>query len=193
MDRKTTRHMDRFTQFSIAASIETLDSYRLKIDNSNRDKVGVIIGSMTGGLSTLSEQLNILSSKGPNRVSPFLIPAMVPSMASGQVSIQLGLNDPNYGVASACASGVRAIGNSCALIRQSDASIMLTGGSDAIITPIAFAGFSAMRALSTSNSNPQKVSRPFDVQRDGFVMGEGAAVLVLESLDHALKRGGDTG
>lgn len=189
MDRKTARRMDRFTQFAIAASIEALGSCGLKIDNSNRDKVGVIIGSMTGGLSTLAEQFKILSVKGPNRVSPFLIPAMIPSMASGQVSIQLGLNGPNYCVASACASGAHAIGNSCALIRQGDAAIMLAGGSEAIITPIAFAGFSTMRALSTSNSNPQKASRPFDSQRDGFVMGEGAAVLVLESLDHALKRG----
>ncbi|MFQ5997259.1 MAG: beta-ketoacyl-ACP synthase II [Dehalococcoidales bacterium] len=189
MDRKTARHMDRFTHFSIAASLEALASSHLKIDNFTRHEIGVIIGSMMGGLGTLSEQFNILSNKGVSRVSPFLIPAMIPSMASGRVSIHLGVTGPTYCVASACASGAHAIGNSFATIRQGDASVMLAGGSEAIITPIAFAGFSAMRALSTRNSDPKKASRPFDAQRDGFVMGEGAAVLVLESLDHALKRG----
>ncbi len=189
MGRKHARHMDRFTHFSIAASLEALDSSHLKIDNFNQHEVGVIIGSMIGGLSTLSDQFNVLLTKGASRVSPFLIPAMIPSMASGQVSIHLGVKGPNYCVASACTSGAHAIGNSFDIIRQGNASVMLTGGSEAIITPIAFAGFSTMRALSTRNSDPKKASRPFDAHRHGFVIGEGAAVLVLESLNHALKRG----
>ena len=188
MDRKQARHMDRFAQFAIAASLEAFDCSRLEIDNLNRHSMGVIIGSMTGGLSTLSDQFNVLSIKGASRVSPFLIPTMIPNMASGQVSIRLGIKGPNYCVASACASGAHAIGNAFDIIRQGDAAVMLAGGSEAIITPIAFAGFSALRALSTRNNDPKKASRPFDAQRDGFVMGEGAAVLVLESLDHALKR-----
>ncbi len=188
MDRKQARHMDRFAQFAIAASLEAFDCSRLEIDNLNRHSMGVIIGSMTGGLSTLSDQFNVLSIKGASRVSPFLIPTMISNMASGQVSIRLGIKGPNYCVASACASGAHAIGNAFDIIRQGDAAVMLAGGSEAIITPIAFAGFIALRALSTRNNDPKKASRPFDAQRDGFVMGEGAAVLVLESLDHALKR-----
>lgn len=189
IDRKQARHMDRFTQFAIAASLEALDSSRLKIDSSNRYEVGVVIGSMMGGLTTLSEQFKVLLTEGVGRVSPFLVPVMIPNMASGQVSIRLGAKGPSYCVASACASGAHAIGDSFAIIRQGDASVMLAGGSEAVITPIAFASFSAMRALSTRNSDPKKASRPFDAQRDGFIMGEGAAVLVLESLKYALKRG----
>lgn len=189
MDRKQARHTDRFTQFAIAASLEALGNSRLKIDDSNGHEVGVVIGSMMGGLTTLSEQFKVLLTEGVRRISPFLIPTIIPNMASGQVSIRLGAHGPNYCLASACASGTHAIGDSLAIIRQGDASVMLAGGSEAIIVPIAFAGFSAMRALSTSNSEPKKASRPFDVRRNGFVMGEGAAVLVLESLDHALKRG----
>ena len=189
IDRKQARHTDRFTQFAIAASLEATESARLKIDSSNGYEIGVIIGNGMGGLTTLSQQLKVLFNEGPGRVSPFLIPVMIPNMASGQVSIRLGAKGPNYCVASACASGAHAIGDAFTLIRQGYAQVMVAGGSEAVITPIAIAGFSNMRALSTRNSDPKKASRPFDAERDGFVVGEGAAVLVLESLEFALKRG----
>jgi 3-oxoacyl-[acyl-carrier-protein] synthase II len=189
MERKQAKHMDRFTHFAVAAGREAVDSSGLRIDDSNRQEIGVIIGSMTGGLGTLGAQFHVLFSRGASRISPFLIPAMIPSMASGQVCMHLGINGPSYCVASACASGAHAIGTAFNIIRQGEAAVMLAGGSEAIITPIAIAGFSAMRALSTRNGEPQKASRPFDAHRDGFVMGEGAGVLVLESLEHALDRG----
>ena len=189
IDRKQARRMGRFTQFAIAASLEAVESAHLRIDSSNGYEVGVIIGSCMGGLTILSEQLKVLFNEGPNRVSPFLIPVMIPDMASGQVSIRLGAKGPNYSVASACASGAHAIGDAFTIIRQGDAQVMLTGGSEAVIIPIAVAGFTNMRALSTRNNNPKKASRPFDAERDGFVMGEGAAVLVLEGLEFAQRRG----
>jgi 3-oxoacyl-[acyl-carrier-protein] synthase II len=166
-----------------------MESARLRIDGSNGYEIGVIIGSGIGGLATLSEQFKVLLNEGPNRVSPFLIPMMIPDIASGQVSIHLGAKGPNYSIASACATGAHAIGNAFTVIRQEDAQAMLAGGSEAAIIPIAVAGFSSMRALSTKNSDPKKASRPFDAQRNGFVMGEGAAVLVLESLEFAQRRG----
>ena len=189
IDRKKARHTDRFTQFAIAAGLEAVESAQLKINSSNGYEVGVIIGSGMGGLATLSQQFKVLSDDGPSRVSPFLIPLMIPDMASGQVSIHLGAKGPNYCVSSACASGAHAIGDACTVIRQGDAQVMLAGGSEAVITPIVVAGFANMKALSTRNNDPKKASRPFDAQRDGFVMGEGSAVLVLENLEFALKRG----
>ena len=189
IDRKRVRHTDRFTQFAIAASLEAAGNARLKIDSSNGYEVGVIIGSGMGGLTTLSQQFRVLYDEGPSRVSPFLIPTMISDMASGQVSIHIGAKGPNYSVSSACASGAHSIGSAFTTIRQGDAEVILAGGSEAVITPIGIAGFSNMRALSTRNNDPKKASRPFDVGRNGFVMGEGAAVLVLESLDFALKRG----
>jgi len=189
IDHKQVRRTDRFTQFAIAASLEAAESARLRIDSSNGCEVGVIIGSGMGGLTTLSQQLTVLSNEGPSRVSPFLIPVMIPDMASGQVSIHIGAKGPNYGVVSACASGAHAIGSAFTTIRQGDAEVMLAGGSEAVITPITVAAFANMKALSTRNDDPRKASRPFDAGRNGFVMGEGAAVLVLENLDFALKRG----
>lgn len=188
IDRKRARHTDRFTQFAIAASLEAAAGARLKIDSSNGYEVGVIIGSGIGGLTTLSQQLEVLLKEGPSRVSPFLIPTMISNIASGQVSIHLGAKGPNYNVASACASGGHAIGNAFNLIRQGCAEVIIAGGSEAVITPIAIAGFANMKALSTRNDDPKKASRPFDAERNGFVMGEGAAVLVLEGLDFARKR-----
>ncbi len=189
IDRKRARRMDRFTQFAVVASLEAVENSNLKIDNSNGYEVGVIIGSCMGGLTTLSEQFKVLFNTGSSRISPFLIPAMIPDMASGEVSIRLGAKGPNYGVSSACASGAHAIGDAFTIIKQGHAQVMLAGGSEAVIVPIAIAGFSAMRALSTRNSDPSKASRPFDAGRDGFVVGEGAAVLVMESLEFALRRG----
>jgi len=189
VDRKRARRMDRFTHFAIAASLEAMANSRLKIDSSNEQEIGVIIGSGMGGLATLSEEFRILSSEGPSRVSPFLIPIMIPDMAPGQVSIRVGAKGPNYSVVSACASGAHAIGDAFTIIRHGYAQAMLAGGTEAVITPIAVAAFAAMRALSTRNHDPKKASRPFDADRDGFVMGEGAGVLVLENLEFALKRG----
>lgn len=189
INRKRARRMDRFTQFAIAASLEASESARLKIDSSNGYDVGVIIGSCMGGLTTLSGQFEVLANDGPGQVGPFLIPMMLADMASGQVSIHLGAKGPNYGVVSACASGAHAIGDAATIIGQGDTQVMLAGGSEAAITPIAVAGFGNMRALSTRNGDPAKASRPFDAERDGFVMGEGAAILVLESLEFARRRG----
>jgi len=188
IDRKRSRHTDRFTQFAVAASLEAAGNARLKIDSSNGYEVGVIIGSGMGGLTTLSRQFRVLYDEGPSRVSPFLIPTMISNIASGQVSIHLGAKGPNYNVASACASGGHAIANAFNLIREGYAEVIIAGGSEAVITPIAIAGFANMKALSTRNDSPEQASRPFDAGRNGFVMGEGAAVLILESLDFARKR-----
>ena len=189
VDRKRAKRTDRFTQFALAASLEAVENSRLRINSSNGYEVGVIIGSGMGGLTTLSEQFRVLYNEGKSRISPFLIPIMIPDMASGEVSIQLGAKGPNYSVASACASGTHAIGDAFTIIRQGYAQAMLAGGSEAVVVPIVIAGFSAMRALSTRNGDPIKASRPFDAERDGFIVGEGAAVLVMESLEYALKRG----
>jgi len=189
VDRKTARRMDRFAQFAVAASLEAVEHASLKLDPFNSDNIGVLIGSGMGGLMTLSEQFRVLWEKGPDRVSPFLVPMMIIDIASGQVSMTLGARGPNYGVVSACASGAHAIGEAFRVIRQGEAKAMIAGGADAAITPIAIAGFAAMGALSRRNSEPSRASRPFDADRDGFVMGEGAAVLVLESLNFALERG----
>ncbi|MDP2917615.1 MAG: beta-ketoacyl-ACP synthase II [Dehalococcoidia bacterium] len=189
VDRKRARRMDRFTQFAVAASLEALESASLKIDASDEQDIGVIIGSGMGGLTTLSQEFKILSTEGPSRISPFLIPIMIPDMAAGQVAIRVGAKGPNYSVVSACASGAHAIGDSYTIIKHGYAQAMIAGGSEAVITPIAMAAFAAMRALSTRNHEPKKASRPFDAERDGFVMGEGAGVLILENLEFALKRG----
>ncbi|MFC1870981.1 beta-ketoacyl-ACP synthase II [Chloroflexota bacterium] len=188
VDRKRAKRTDRFTQFALAASLEAIENSHLRIDSSNGHEVGVIIGSGMGGLTTLSEQFKVLHNEGNSRISPFLIPKIIPNMASGEVSIQLGAKGSNYSVSSACASGTHAIGDAFTIIRQGHAQVMLAGGSEAVVVPIVIAGFSAMRALSTRNSEPSKASRPFDAERDGFVVGEGAAVLVMENLEFALKR-----
>jgi 3-oxoacyl-[acyl-carrier-protein] synthase II len=189
MDRKESRHADRFVQFGVVASIEALRHARLTIDDSNRDQIGVIIGSGAGGLTTFSEQFDILRERGPRRVSPFFVPMMLPNMASGRVSIATGARGPNPSIISACSSGADSIGYAAELIRRGDCDAMLAGGAEAPITPIGIAGFASERALSTHNEDPEHASRPFDAERDGFVMGEGAAVMLLESLDHARARG----
>jgi 3-oxoacyl-[acyl-carrier-protein] synthase II len=189
MDRKEARHNDRFVQFAAAAAREAVEQAGLTIDSGNSAEIGVIIGSGIGGIATLSEQLDVLRDKGPRRVSPFLVPMMISDMASGQVSILLGARGPNVCTVSACSSGADAIGYSFEVIRRGDAVAMVTGGAEAAITPIGVAGFAAARALSTRNDDPSTASRPFDADRDGFVLGEGAAILVLESLEHAQQRG----
>jgi 3-oxoacyl-[acyl-carrier-protein] synthase II len=187
--RKEARRMDRFTQMAVVASMQAVEQAGLQIDPGNQDSIGVLIGSGIGGLITLSEQINVMIEQGPDRVSPFLVPMMITDMASGQVSITLGARGPNFCPTSACSSGSDAIGTAYEIIKRGDALAMLAGGSEAIITPIGIAGFNANRAISTRNDEPQLASCPFDTDRSGFVIGEGAAVLVLEDLSYARKRG----
>ncbi|TAK30051.1 MAG: beta-ketoacyl-[acyl-carrier-protein] synthase II [Chloroflexota bacterium] len=189
LDRKEARRMDRFVQLVVCASLEAIESARLRIDASNAEDIGVIIGSGIGGLITLSEQYRVLTEKGPSRVSPFLIPMMIADMGAGQVSIATGAKGTNYCTTSACASAAHAIGESFEAIRRGDVKAVITGGAEACITPIGIAGFNSARALSTFNAEPQRASRPFDRDRDGFVMGEGGASLILEELEFAQERG----
>jgi 3-oxoacyl-[acyl-carrier-protein] synthase II len=190
MDRKDARKMDRFVQFAVAASDLALKDAGIRIgENADPERVGVYVGSGIGGLSTWEEQHRILLEKGPKRVSPFFIPMMIANMASGQISMRNGAKGPNSTSVTACATGTHSIGDSFRLIQRGDADVMICGGAEATITPIGMAGFCAMRAMSTRNEEPEKASRPFDIDRDGFVMGEGSGILVLEELEHAVKRG----
>ncbi len=182
------RRMDRVTQFSLTATLQAVQQSGLQIDDTNRDRIGVVIGTGIGGLSTLYEQMQVFAERGPSRVSPFLVPMMLPDSSAGMVAIQLGVRGPNMAVVTACATGTNAVGEAAEIIRRGQADVILAGGSEAAIIPIAMAGLSVMTALSTRNDDPQGASRPFDLNRDGFVMGEGAAVLVLESIEHAQAR-----
>jgi 3-oxoacyl-[acyl-carrier-protein] synthase II len=183
------RRMDRFAQFALAASYQALKDSNLQITEANKDRIGVVLGCGIGGMSTLAEQIYIFFDRGPDRVSPLLVPMMLPDAAASMVALQLGVRGPNMAVVSACASGTNAVGEATEMIRNGRADVILTGGCEAVIVPIAMAGLSIMTALSTHNDEPEKASRPFDKNRDGFVMGEGAATLVLESLQHATARG----
>jgi 3-oxoacyl-[acyl-carrier-protein] synthase II len=189
IDRKEVKRMDRFAQFAVAAAKMAVEDAKLIIDNNNSHRIGVYIGSGIGGLETWEAQYKVLLEKGPKRVSPFLIPMMIANMASGVVSIQVGARGPNSAAISACATGTHSIGDAFKIIQRGEADVMITGGTEASITPLGFAGFCAARAMSTRNDEPTKASRPFDKERDGFVMGEGAGVIVLETLEHALERG----
>lgn len=190
IDKKEARRMDRFVQFGLAASLSAVKDAGLEIGvNAEADRVGVSVGSGIGGLGTWEDQHTILMEKGPRRVSPFFIPMMIANMASGQISIVTGAKGPNTTAVTACATGTHSIGDSYKLIQRGDADVMICGGAEATIRPIAVAGFSNMRAMSTRNDEPEKASRPFDTDRDGFVMGEGAGVLILESIEHATARG----
>lgn len=187
--QREARKMDRFTQFSSAAALEALEQSGLKIDESNRDRVGILIGSGIGGILTLLEQVEVMRERGPERVSPFLIPMMISDSASGMLAIRLGARGPNMALATACASGTNALGESAEMIRRGSADVMIAGASEAAIAAVSMAGMNVMTALSTRNETPEKASRPFDKNRDGFVMGEGAGVLILESLEYAQARG----
>ncbi len=189
INRKDARRMDRFAQMAVAASFQAVQQSGLKIDNSNQRNIGVIIGSGIGGLTTLYEQIKVMQEKGPDRVSPFLAPMMISDIAAAQISIALEVKGPNLCTTSACSSGSDAIGAAYELIKRDDAQVMLAGGAESIINPIGITAFNALKAISTRNDAPQKASRPFDAERDGFVISEGSVVLILESLDHALKRG----
>ena len=189
LDKKLVKRSDRVIHFALGASNLAVEDAKLDLDACDRERVGAIIGTGIGGMSSWEEQHSNLLNKGPRRISPFFIPMMIPNMASGQVSISLNLQGPNYAVVSACATGGNCIGSAYDAIRSGQADVMLCGGSEAAVTPLGIGGFCAMRAMSTRNDEPQKASRPFDKGRDGFVMGEGAGILVLESLEHAQKRG----
>lgn len=190
IDRREVRRMDRFVQFGVVASLKALQDAKLNVqENTDPERVGVIVGSGIGGLTTWEEQHRVLMEKGPKRVSPFFIPMMIANMASGQVSMITGAKGPNTTAVTACATGTHSIGDSFKMIQRGDADVMICGGAEATISPIGVAGFNALRAMSTRNDEPEKASRPFDKERDGFVMGEGSGVLILESLEHALNRG----
>lgn len=188
-DKKEAKRLDRFAQFAVAASMMAVKDANLEITAENADTVGVLIGSGIGGMETFEEQAELLVTKGPGRISPFFIPMMISNIASGQVSIYTGAKGPNSSAVTACASSATAIGEAMEIIRRGDADVMITGGSEAAITRLSIAGFSNMKALSSRNDEPTKASRPFDADRDGFVMGEGAGVLILEELEAAKKRG----
>jgi 3-oxoacyl-[acyl-carrier-protein] synthase II len=187
--RKQARYMDRFTQFAVAASFQAVEAARLTINADNSEETGVIVGNSICGLLTVSEQLRVLDEMGPKRISPVLAPTMIGDAASVQVSLILGAKGVNYAPSSTCSSGSDAIGQAYELIRHGNAKVMVAGGTEAPIIPITLAAFGAIRALSTRNDNPQGACRPFDAERDGFVLGEGAAIMVLEDATYALERG----
>lgn len=188
IDKKKVRRMDRFCQFAFAAAKNAIEDAGLNLEREDKSRIGVVIGSGIGGISTIEKEMEVLLTKGPSRISPFLIPMEIINMAAGEIAIGYGFTGPNYGVTSACASSNHAIGDALRLLRYGDADVIITGGTEAAITPLGLAGFCAAKALSERNDEPKKASRPFDKNRDGFVMGEGAAIFILETLEHALKR-----
>ena len=188
VDVKEVKRTDRAILLAIVAAKKALDNSALDMSSLDMERCGTIIGSGIGGLSTLETEHSKLVQRGPNRVSPFLIPMMIPDMSAGMVSISSGFKGPNYAVVSACASGAHSIGDAFMMIKCGLVDLVMAGGTEAVITPLAFAGFCSMKALSTRNENPTKASSPFDVKRDGFVMGEGSGIIILESLEHALAR-----
>jgi len=188
INRKSLRRMDKFVQFALKSSCEAVEDSGLDLSVENKERIGVIIGAGIGGLRIIEQQHEILLKNGPSRVSPFLIPMLIPDMASGQVAVHFGVMGANFSTVSACASGAHALGISLQLLRNGVCDIMITGGTESCITPLGLAGFCSMRALSTRNEEPERASRPFDKERDGFVMSEGAGIVILETLEHALQR-----
>ena len=193
MDRKEARRADRFAQFAMAVSTQAVQDAGLGDDlgPADSERVGVILGSGIGGIATFEEQAQAMLEKGPRRVSPFFVPMFIPDMAAGLVSMRFGAKGPNYATVSACASSAHALGNSFRLVQDGEVDVMITGGTEASVTKLAIAGFQNMKALSTRNESPETASRPFDAERDGFVLGEGAGAVILESLEHAMDRGAD--
>ena len=189
LDRKEAKRMDRFAQFAVCASQQALKDAQLEINASNADEIGVLIGTGIGGIKVLEDQQEILLSKGPSRCSPFMVPMMIANMAAGLTAINVGAKGPNNCTVTACAAGSNAVGDAFRLVQNGYAKAMICGGTEAAITPLSFAGFCSARALSSRNDDPLHASRPFDKDRDGFVMGEGAGILILEALDSALSRG----
>jgi 3-oxoacyl-[acyl-carrier-protein] synthase II len=189
LERKEIRRNDRFAHFAVAATRLALDDASLTIDPHNRDRVGVIIGTGIGGAHTWEDSHRTLLERGPGRVSPFFVPAMIINMASGIISMLVGARGPNYAIVSACATGGHAIGESFRIIQRGDALAMICGGTEAAITPLSLAGFCTMKAMSTRNDAPERSMRPFDAMRDGFVMGEGSGIVILEEWEYAERRG----
>ena len=189
LPKKEAKRTERFIAFAIAASRMALEDSKLVINDSNAERIGVLTGCGLGGLSMLESTCATLSKDGPRRVSPFFIPMMIGNMAPGMISIHFGAKGPNSSVATACAAGAHAIGDSFKLVQSGNVDAMITGGVEAVVNPTCIAGFNAMKALSTRNDAPEEASRPFDRDRDGFVVGEGCGILIIESLDHALERG----
>jgi len=189
IEKKESRRMDRFTQFAVAGTALALDDGKIELDKLDLSKVGVVIGVGIGGMETMETEFEKLKSRGPGRVSPLFIPMMISNMAPGQISMTYGFRGPTMTITTACASSTNSIGESFRMISTGNVDMIVTGGADASITPISVAGFCSMKALSTRNDEPTKASRPFDRDRDGFVMGEGAGILILEELSHALARG----
>jgi 3-oxoacyl-[acyl-carrier-protein] synthase II len=189
MDPKEARRNDRYTHFGFVAAKQAVADSGIDMAKEDGDRVGVIIGSGIGGMWTYENQLKVLFERGPRKVSPFTIPSLIGNMCSGLVAIEYGARGPNFGIVSACATGTHSLGEAAHAIRRGDADVMVAGGSEAAITPFAYASFCSMKAMSTRNDAPSSASRPFDKNRDGFIMGEGAGILVLESLEHAKARG----
>jgi 3-oxoacyl-[acyl-carrier-protein] synthase II len=189
MDKQQIRRFDIFVHFAVASARMAMEDSGLKIDHGNGHRIGCVTGSGLGGLAMLEYYHTVLQEKGPRKISPFFIPGIIANMAPGQIAIEFGAKGPNMSIETACAAGCHAVGESFRLIREGFADAMITGGSEAVITPLALGGFCSMRALSTRNDKPEKSSRPFDLNRDGFVMAEGAGILILEELEHALERG----
>lgn len=185
---KEARRMDRFCQFAVVAAAEALEHSRLVITDQNRDRIGVLVGTGIGGIGTIIEQYEVMKTKGTDRVSPFLVPMMISDNAPGTIAIRYGVRGPNLALATACATGSNAVGEASEIIRRGDADVMFAGAAESSVNKLALAGLNSMTALSTRNDDPIRASRPFDATRDGFVMGEGAAMLILESLEHALAR-----
>lgn len=186
---KEQKKMDRFIHLGIAAAIMAMDDSKLKITKDNAERVGVIVGSGMGGLSSIERYHSVILGKGPKKVTPFFIPMVIINLAAGQIAIRFGVKGPNLAIATACASGTHSIGDAFRIIQRGEVDAMIAGGTEAVISPLGVGGFTAMRALSTRNSEPERASRPFDKDRDGFVMGEGAGILILEEMEHAVNRG----
>jgi len=189
MEKKEVRRTDRFAQFAIASAQGAVAQAGLDADGIDRDRVGVIVGSGIGGIATFEEQARVMVERGPKRISPFFVPMFIPDIAAGHISIRYGLRGPNYATVSACSSSAHALGDAYRIIERGEADVMIGGGAEATVTPMTIAGFANMKALSTRNDSPETASRPFDGTRDGFVLGEGAGMVILESLEHAQRRG----
>jgi 3-oxoacyl-[acyl-carrier-protein] synthase II len=185
---KDARRMDRYTQFALAAALQAQEDADLEIHAGNRDRIGVVVGTGIGGMNTMSEQVDVFNARGAARVSPFLVPMMIPDTGAATISIHLGLRGPSMAIVTACATGTNAVGEAAEIIRRGAVDVMFAGGSEAAVIPLAIAGLANMTALSRRNDEPERASRPFDKDRDGFVMGEGAAILILESYEHAVER-----
>ena len=188
LSTKQVKRMDRFTQLGMIAAKEAVEQSGIGFNKENLNKIGVLVGSGVGGLSTIEREQTVLLQKGPQKVSPFLVPMLITDIASAQIAIEYGFSGPNFSISTACATGTHSIGEAFKIIRRGDAEVMITGGTEAAITPLGLAGFCSMKALSTRNEEPEKASRPFDRERDGFVIGEGAGIVVLEELEQAKKR-----